>query len=194
MEVNNITVHASQVEGGGVDIPGVPYDISLSHSLISSAYAQSTRGTIMRTDAALSLYDSDRNLYRSSSYVTLTWWICGTSVSTREDFYITDDLRGGPHAMLRYAPGDADHRDKALPLFNKVPTAGTLPIWVWTCVLVFSFADTCFTSKEEKRRAEERHEREDNAHNAIRQAENQKIEDKTRKLTASTIKPNSDPP
>lgn len=165
--VVDITVHASRVEGGAVNIFGVPYDASLRHSLISAEYAQATEGTIVQTEPALSLYDADGNIYTSLSYITLRWWFYGDSVSNREDFYITNDLPTGRHAMLRRPPGDTHHKSKALPLFNKVQTA------------------------EEKQRAEERRKQEDNAHKVIRQAENKKIEDETRNLTSSTGKPNS---
>lgn len=183
----NITVHASGVEGGAVHIPEVPYDAGLRQSFISTENAQATHGLIVQTETALSLQGADEKIYRSSSYITLTWWMCGDSLSHIEDFYITEDLPRNCRAMLRRAPDDAAHGNKALPLFNKVQTAGTLP----SGVLIWLLTDTCFMLKEEKKRAEERRKREENAHTAIRQVENQKIEDKTRNLNSTSPKQSS---
>lgn len=145
---------------------------------------------IVRIEAAVSFHDEERNTYTSSSYITLKWWFCGESLSDKEDFYITEDLPRDRHAMLRRAPNDADHRNKALPLFNKVQTPGMLPTYVQARLLVLT--DTRFILTEEKECSEERRRREDHAHSAIRQADNQKIEAKTRNLISLSSKHYSD--
>ncbi|KAF7505018.1 hypothetical protein GJ744_001472 [Endocarpon pusillum] len=159
----DITVHANRVEGRDVNISGVPYDATLTQSLISPEYAQATQGTIVQTEAELDIHSADGKHYMSSSKITLIWWLCGETISHREVFYITKDLPGAYNAMLHHMP-DGHLGKKALPLFNKNQTA------------------------EDKKYAEERRKQEEKAHSATRQAEDQKIVDKTKKLTSSSTK------
>lgn len=162
--VLNITVQASRVENRPIPIEEVPFDATLRQSLISPDYAQATRGTIVGLGAAISIQDTQGRAYTSSSYVTLNWWIRDGWSSNLEDFYITDDLPSNCHAMLHRMPENGTPKNRALPLFNSTQTT------------------------EQKKRAEERRILEDKNHSATRQAENQKMEDKTTKLTSSSTK------
>ncbi len=119
-------MHANRVEGRDVHISGVPYDATLTQSLISPEYAQATQGVIVPMEVELDIHDANGKHYASSSYITLIWWICGETISHREDFYITKDLPGNCHAMPHHMLDD-DLGKKALPLFNKAQTAGKLP-------------------------------------------------------------------
>jgi hypothetical protein len=121
----DIEVHANGVQGGAVPISSVPIDSSLSYSLISTQNAEATHGSIVQTGNVLSINDANGRVYTTSSYIALTWWIVGEAVSNRDNFYITSDLPRECGAMLRHAPDNAAHGSKALPLFNKVQTAGT---------------------------------------------------------------------
>lgn len=104
----------------------MPYEAGLQRSLISVEYARATQGRIVPTEAVLSLQDAAGRTYRSSSYITLIWWIYGETISNREDFYITEDLPQGRNAMLRRTSDDGKPKRKALPLFNRAQTAGKL--------------------------------------------------------------------
>ncbi|KAF7507457.1 hypothetical protein GJ744_010388 [Endocarpon pusillum] len=160
--VLNITVQAR--DSGAITIPEVPVDSALSQSLISTQYAKLTQGTIVETGGGHAVQETGGKTYTLSSYVTLSWWVGNECISSSDNFYITDDLPSNCHAMLHHMPDNGNQGNKALPLYNKFQTA------------------------EERKRAEERHKLEEKTHSTKRQAENQKIVDKTKKLTSSSTK------
>ncbi|KAF7504836.1 hypothetical protein GJ744_001702 [Endocarpon pusillum] len=161
----NITVQANGINGGGIHIPNVPCEPSLTHSLITPQFAQASGGTVVRTGAVFSFQDTDGNVYRSSSYIALTWWQEATAICKEEDFYITEDIPAD--AMLQQLPDVAQDRPKAFPLQHKLLTP------------------------EEQRRADDKRKQAEAAHNVIRQAENQKVENDAKKSVSSRSKQRS---
>lgn len=78
----------------------------------------------MRTRATLSIRGAGGKTYTSSSYIALSWWLYDDFMSSSDHFYITEDLPASYHAMLDHMPDNANRKNKALPIYNTVQTAG----------------------------------------------------------------------